>query len=593
LTLGIALVVSVAVLPALTNGWVSWDDDHNFHQNYGYRNPGWPGLKWAWTTSLLGVYQPVSWMLLEVEYAIGGLSPSVYHGTSLGLHVANAIVLYLLVRTLIARCPYAGSVANAWEIRASSTLAVVLFAVHPLRVETVAWISCQPYLLCAFFSITAVLAYLRACVGEGPPRRPWLILSLAASTAAMLSKAPAIILPAVLAILDVYPLQRLGRPGCWLDREASRVWQEKSPFWALSLLFGMIAVRSRLGVVDLTPDSAPGLGWRLVVAGYAAGFYLAKTVLPFGLSAVYMPPTDLTRPLLVSLLVVGMTIVALQLRRRWPALLTAWAIYLVALVPSFGVVMLGHPILADRYTYLASVAWVPLLAHGLLRSCRRGGPCAVAALGVIGAAMLIALIPLTWRQCRTWRSSEALWTQVVAYGGADSLEAHRNLADARLASGRAEEAIRAYIQAYTLATRYISEHPLNPRGESLAGAILNNLGNAFEEAHRHAQALDAYRRAIEHQTTALQREPDCVEYRLFLGNHHVNLGRLQARLGNRDAALRSLERARDLRARLARDQPAEDSFQRIKQRTEDEIRTLKDGRAAPAGTTDECKAPSW
>ena len=98
------VVIAAAFLPALTNAWVSWDDDQNFVLNKNFRNLGWPGLRWAWTTFRLGVYQPLGWMLFETEYAFGGLDPAVYHGVSLGLHIANSMLLYVLVKALIACC---------------------------------------------------------------------------------------------------------------------------------------------------------------------------------------------------------------------------------------------------------------------------------------------------------------------------------------------------------------------------------------------------------------------------------------------------------------------------------------------------------
>lgn len=555
LVFGMSLIIWVAFLPALANGWVAWDDDQNFHHNYAFRSPGLRGLGWAWTTCLLGVYQPAGWMLFEAEYAIGGLSPLVYHVASLGLHIVNASLLYLLIRVLLARFSASDRIVNRWEIRISSAIAVALFALHPLRVEVVAWVSCQPYLLCALFSMATVLAYLQACLPRGPARRLWLGLSLTASTAAMLSKAPAVVLPAVLAILDIYPLRRLGRPGSWLSIDARQVWREKLPFWAIALLLGMIAIRARLDVANLAPGSIVSFGWRPILADYAVGFYLTKTLHPFGLSAIYMPPTNRATLLLGSIILPGMMLLALRLRRSRPGLVAAWATYLAALLPGLGVVLLGHPVVADRSTYLASIAWAPVLARGMLRSRRGGGTGIISALGLLGVAAIVAAIPMTRRQCRTWRSTETLWAQAVSSGGKESVVAHRELAGAQLAHGRIGEAIRSYERAYELAARGVRDH----RRESLTGAVSDDLGNALEEAGQSVRALEAYRLAIGHQSAALVVAPTSIHYRSFLVKHYINLGRLQAWMGDEDAALRSQRRARDVRAGLARGHPAKGS----------------------------------
>jgi hypothetical protein len=582
LTGGMTFVIWMAFLPALANGWVAWDDGPNLYRNPDLRDLGWPGLKWAWTTDLLGVYQPLAWMLFEAEYAVGGLEPSVYHGTSLILHIADAILLSILIRVLFARCLPAGPMAESWGVRTSTTLAVTLFAVHPLRVEVVAWASCQPYLLCTLFLLIAVLAYLRACAPAGPDRRPRLALSLAAFAAALLSKAPALILPAVLVVLDVYPLRRLGgRPGRWFGLEARRVWREKLPFLALSILFGMIAVRAKMEVMGPSTAPIPGLGWRSLLAGQAAGDYLVKTFFPFGLAAVYMPPTELSRPLLISLGVAGVTATAFALRWRWPAPAATWAVYLAALVPSAGLTLLGGQIAADRSSYIASIAGVPLLAYGLSLAGRRRGPCSLITFGV-AVGTLVALIPVTWRQCRTWSSSEALWTQVVISGGARSVRAHRNLGDSLLHSGRTEEAIRAYERARAMAMSFLARHPHRPRAESAAGDILGRLGNALAAAGRFEEACDAYGKAIEHQSAALADHPGEEKDRRMLGDHFYNLARLEVIMGRPDEAIRSSGRSRDLRAGLVRQYPAEESFRDALRRSEDQIRELRAGSREPA-----------
>jgi len=278
----LVVVVLAAFLPVRENGFVSFDDKKNFLENASFRGLGWPQLVWAWTTGHVGVYEPLGWMLLEAEYAAWGLDPCGYHLASLALYLLVTIALYGLTVAAVA-CGQPG----LWRddpgtVRACACLAVGLYAVHPLRVQVVAWASCQSYVACGLFSVLTVLAYLRA--HDDPPRvrRGWLVGCFLLFAASLLSKAPAITLPAVLLILDVYPLGQLG-PARWLGPGARRVYREKVPFAALSLVFAALAVWARARA--MIPVPGHGAEARVARACYNVVFYLAKTVAPVRISA--------------------------------------------------------------------------------------------------------------------------------------------------------------------------------------------------------------------------------------------------------------------------------------------------------------------
>ncbi len=215
----------------------------------------------------------------------------------------------------------------------------------------------------------AVLAYLRA-VGEGPaPRRGWLAGSLALTAAAMLCKAAAVGLPAVLLILDVYPLRRLGGgPGRWLGPAARRVWLEKLPFVALGLVFLGLAVAAKADAHSLAWED-DGVATRIARACYSTWFYLVKSAIPRDIMALYPLPQQLDRyapPFAASVLMtLAVSAGLFALRRRWPGLLAAWLSYLVLLAPSSGLVRIGPQLAADRYSYLSMVGLVVPAAAGL------------------------------------------------------------------------------------------------------------------------------------------------------------------------------------------------------------------------------------
>ncbi len=288
----LALLVTAAFLPVLNNGFLPWDDDQNFLDNPFYRGLGAAQVKWAWSTFWVGAYQPLAWLLFEAQYVWWKLDARGYHLTSLVLHAANAVVLYAVTVTVLVRCPSDSVRASPWTRSLCAGLATALFMVHPLRVEAVAWASCQPYLPCALFSMLAVLAYLRAFPRGSSPRWGWLVGSFVLFVAALLSKAVAVTLPAVLLILDVYPLRRFGNgPGRWYRSSARRVLLEKVPFVLVSLVFMGIAIAAKpqTQVYIKRYDASA----RLAQACYAPWFYMSKTVLPLGLTAFYPTPDDM------------------------------------------------------------------------------------------------------------------------------------------------------------------------------------------------------------------------------------------------------------------------------------------------------------
>jgi len=146
IVVALAVAAAAAFLPASNNGFLAFDDDENFIDNAWFRGLGWSQIRWAWTTFLLGVYQPLAWMILELEYLLAGLNPRGYHLASIGLHAAVAVALFALIVAILRRCGWPANQGAPREIhlQLAAALAAALFAVHPLRVEVVAWASCQP-----------------------------------------------------------------------------------------------------------------------------------------------------------------------------------------------------------------------------------------------------------------------------------------------------------------------------------------------------------------------------------------------------------------------------------------------------------------
>jgi Flp pilus assembly protein TadD len=475
----------------LRNDFVVWDDDKNFLENPSYRGLSWSQIRWDWTSLHVGVYQPLSWMVLGAQYLLFGLKPWGYHLTSLILYAINTVVLFVLTVALLERCRRGPERVEPRVLALAAALAVALFAVHPLRTEVVAWASCQPYLPCALFLMLAVLAYLRACATGPAPLSGWLLSSFAFFIAALLSKAVAVTLPVVLLILDVYPLGRMGGgPGRWFGPAARRVWWEKVPFAVASLCFMGLAIAGRVRTRHLVSIQSAGLSARISQSCYGVWFYLVKTIWPASLTAFYPLPQRVVwcqAPFLFSILgTLGVSVVLFLVRRRWPGLLAVWLSYLVILAPNLGLVRIGAQIAADRYSYIAMLGGVVVLAAGLCRlvdaapAPRQG----LAALGLtaVGLVSLAGLVLLTHAQCRVWHTTGTLWTHVLNHGGGDADVAHNNLGVFLNEQGRVEEARVQFQEAARC-------NPSSVEAHTHLGFMLNRLGRIDEARAQFEEAL--------------------------------------------------------------------------------------------------------
>src|SRR5881628_1814197 len=540
----IALVTFAAFLPVVQNQFVDWDDQRNFLDNHHYRGLGWTHLRWMWTTHL-GHYIPLTWMTLGLDYLLWGMNPVGYHLTNLLLHAANAVVFFFVVRRLLTRALSSPS-ERGHALALSAGFASLVFAIHPLRVESVAWATERRDVLSGLFYLLTILMYLRARERE-ERGRGWYWLSVAVFVLALLSKSMVVNLPIVLLILDVYPLRRLGGAVGWWSEPARRVYVEKIPFVLLAAAASAIALMAQLShdtmvsVVQLS-----GLG-RLAVSMYGVSFYLWKTVAPVNLSPLYeLPPTvnPWAPPFLLSYgLVLAITAIVLAFRRRVPGLPAAWVAYIVVLLPVLGIFQSGPQIAADRYTYLAGLGWAILAGAGLLscwRSSRRSktGTPATWLLAGIAFCVVVGLGVLTWNQVQVWHDSEKLWNHSAAIDPRSPVGQYSwGLALAQ--EGQLTEAIEHYTTALRIKPDYADAH-IN------LGIALAQQGKLAEASEHYQQALhskpdsaDAHTNwglaltqqgkpaeAIDHYRQALQIKPDSAEAHANWGLALADQGKL-------------------------------------------------------------------
>jgi protein O-mannosyl-transferase len=420
--LTLVLLTILAFLPTLRNEFVTWDDPINFLDNLNYRGLGWTQLHWMWTSHLMNRYIPITWMTLGLDYTIWGMDSFGYHLTSLLWHVANAVAFYWLAMALFLKAIPEASADLRTRIPIGAFFAALVFALHPLRVESVTWITERRDLVSGLFYLLAVWVYVRG-IQDTPGRlmerkHYWGCLGL--FTLAILSKEMVVTLPVILLLLDVYPLRRLGGgPGRWFGAEARRVWLEKIPFFVISIADSALALY--VGYHDDNAESFSHLDWvsRMAVSVYGLAFYFWKTVLPFHLSPMHALTLHrmAIRGLpfqLSAVVVVWMIAAALLLRRKFPVLPVIVAAYSITLLPVLGIFHNGHQITADRYSYLACLGWALLAGAGLIQALGSRGT-AVKQMAVAAAVLSTGVLGfLTWQQVQIWRDSDTLWKYCIA-----------------------------------------------------------------------------------------------------------------------------------------------------------------------------------
>jgi len=487
LAIGVAALTIGALYPSLDGQFLNWDDQKNLVTNEAYRGLGPSQLRWMATTTLMGHWIPLTWVTLGLNYVVGGMAPWGYHAGNLLLHAGSAVVFFAVARRLLAA--RAGAERTAAKVEWGAAAAAAVFAVHPLRVESVAWATERRDVLSGLWFLLAVWGYLKA-VEQGRQGRldgRWRAMSLGLFAAALLSKASTMMLPAALLVLDIYPLRRQGMGWAALVRE-------KLGYLALAGAGAVVAlVAVRQGAL-VTGYGEYGLGARAVMTVYSLFFYPWKFVWPVDLSPMYELPAriePLAGKFMVPLVAVPViTVVLIALRRRWPGGLAAWGYSALLVLPVSGAVHAGYQLAHDRYSYLSGMGFALLVGGvvvGVVGAGARGAvrPWVTAtALGTVGL-VVVGLGAGTWRQSRVWHDSETLWRWAASADPACAL-CRNNLGEALVL---AHSDSIGYIRLAESHFRYaISQRPQQPDAYHNLGAVLA-MQSRYDEAET---ALETY-----------------------------------------------------------------------------------------------------
>jgi len=441
-----AAVTGLVSLPSLRNGFVNVDDPEFLIRPF--RDLGAASIRGVFSGFYFSNYAPLSLLSLSFDFALWGLNPFGYHLTNLLLHAANAALFALLCLEFL-------SLAGASENdKPAAAAAALFFSLHPLRVQSVAWVAERRDVLCGFFFLLTLLFWMSSFRPGRLKGARGRTAAIAAFFFALLSKAAVIPLPFVLILLDIWPLRRLpASPRRW-GASSWALWKEKLPFLALSAMFAALAVaaQSRGGAV-----AGAAAFQRLNQIGLSFVFYLGKLLWPARLAFYewHWPPIR-TAVFLGAAATAALLAAAVRSRRLRAPLLGALAYQTLMLAPVLGFVTIGHELVADRYSYLSGLGWALLFGAGLRELARRRRPAAA----LLACALLTALAVTTRAQIAVWRDSVSLWKQ-TARVDPDSLAARPNLAGALIQSGRTGEAIL-----------YLEEHVrLNPGDAGVRSAL--------------------------------------------------------------------------------------------------------------------------
>ena len=451
-------------------GFVNWDDPEYVLENAHVRaGLSWANVWWALTTAHTPYWHPLTWMSHMLDVSLFGVNAGPHHAVNLVIATLNSVLVYRIVRTAT------GAVGR-------SVLVAAIFAVHPLHVESVAWITERKDLLSTLFLGFAILAYIRYVRAPGVSRY---LLVGAMFVLALMAKPMVVTLPLQLLLLDVWPLGRVRWDSPWPEWMA-RI-KEKLPLLTLSVATGIVTMAIQSEVGAMAGLASLGLGPRLTTAivGYAE--YLRLTFWPVGLAAFYPPvPPEAGVVAAAAATLAAITVAAVYWRRSHPFVLSGWLWFVVGLLPVSGLLQAGDQAYADRFMYVPILGLLVIAIWGAAEAARRQP--AIAKALVPASAVIVGLLAVLARtQTATWADSRTLWEHALAVTENNN-RAHEKLGEALRDLGDYAGARANFEQAIALSPR------ASPR---YIAQLRNGIGVVCAREGRRADAIAALRIAVQ------------------------------------------------------------------------------------------------
>jgi tetratricopeptide (TPR) repeat protein len=541
----VLLLTVIIFSPLRHNTYVNWDDDQVLIRTPLPLMLQWRSVSWMFTTTYMGHYQPLGWLAFAFQNTVLNLSdtdisrsPTFVHMVSVGLHTLTALVLFGVALRLAAWRESGIDAKNIdpLPVTIAAGAAALIFSLHPMRVEVVAWATAQPYLVTSLLALLSLFFYLGWCKQSGEFRPSLLILSILCFALSLLARSAAVTLPVILIILDALIL---GRRNKWL---------EKVPYFVLAVAAGIMTIFARRGEIasGLVPISS--ISEFLNYLGRAVFFPIAQTMLPRTFSPLYDASTVTAEPEWIGILFLAAAIIfsflMFGLRRRFRAAAAAWFGYLVLIVPFIG--LIGGPrVPADRYGYLSLMpialfigGGVYLLITGLRQRYIR--PAVGISLICLVVVCLFGLSATSVYQCTVWQDDHMLWSHARTIAPHQSAipaklgDAIAKNADLMRAMGDHQSALDEYRSAIASYDDALKLDPTDIITIRHRAIVLNKLGQPAEALAQFQKAIDA--------------GADDADTHYQMANILMRLGRTDAAVSKYEDALR-----REIRHRRARE----------------------------------------
>jgi tetratricopeptide (TPR) repeat protein len=525
----VAILTVLVYLPALQNGFVNWDDGAYVYKNSNIMSIGLPSLKWSLTAFHSGNWHPLTWFSHALDYAIWGLNPAGHHFTSVILHGLNTFLVTVLVFNLISLYKYNNlspdisqqHLPSYQTLLLASAVTGLLFGLHPLHVESVAWVSERKDVLCAFFFLLSILSYLRYAAASDNLAKRYYLLSVIFFALALTSKPMAITLPVVLFILDFHPLKRFSLKIASPSKR--KIFLEKIPFLLMSVGSAALTLLAQKEAMSPLELYTPGI--RALVAIRAVSFYLVKMIYPMDLVPLYPHPKEISLLsadyMFALLLDTGITFFCvwswLRKEKFW---LTIWLYYLITLLPVLGIIQVGAQAAADRYTYLPSIGPFLLAGLGVAQIMnvsvikKQSANIRILSSVILSLVVVIPTSVLTMKQTEIWKDSMTLWNAELKLFP-NSCRAYFTRGSYYYEKGMLKQSLDNFNRAIELEPRFVEAY--------------YNRGIAYEDLGDDQQALRDY-------TLAISLRP---EYQLPYNNR----GRLYGKMGQYGKALKDFDMA--------------------------------------------------
>jgi len=495
-SLVVALVTVLAYLPAISNDFVNWDDPVNILNNVHIRSLDWPFFKWAFTETSLSYWQPLNWLTHAIDYSVWKLNPAGHHLTNILLHaVTTFVIAQLVIRLIDFPLRRSGSMPllDRTAVLVAGGVTGLLFGLHPLNVESVAWVTGRPGMLCTLFFLLSVFTYLGHAATAGGDRgqqEPAVFaryrhyfLSLIFFVFSLASKPMAITLPVVLLLLDWY---LTGEKLTW--QRIRTVILRTLPYFLLAVVISMVAVFSEKINRPADELMMVSLSDKLLVVAKSLWMYLLKIAVPVDLIPYYEYPGNIsfmTWEYFIPVLVVsGITASCILLFKKQRLWLVVWTYFIVTLLPVLGIINVRVVYIADRYVYLSIIGPLFLLGLCAARLWQQCGSCPRSRwpMVLLAGTVFVAMTFVTIKQIGIWKSSMNLWNYVIAKKPYSYSIAYHNRSILFVDAKEYDRAVEDATRAIALAPDYHDAY--------------HNRGNAFAGKGEFAKAITDYNKAI-------------------------------------------------------------------------------------------------